>query len=55
MSARYAIWKGDKCIAVGTAKRLAIVLGVPVKRIYWLASPANKRRDKGRRMTAERI
>lgn len=55
MSARYAIWKGDRCIAVGTAKQLAERLGVTVRTIYWLVSPSAKRRDKGNSMVAERL
>lgn len=55
MSARYAIWKGDECIAVGTAKELAKRLGVKVKTIYWMASPANRKRDNGHHRVAERI
>lgn len=31
---RYALWKGDKCIAIGTAKELADMLGVTVKTIW---------------------
>lgn len=55
MSARYAIWKGDECIAIGTAKELAKRFGVTVKTIRWWASPAAKRRDKGKSKVAERI
>lgn len=55
MSARYAIWKGDQCIAIGTAKELAKRFGVTVKTIRWYASPAAKRRDNGRHKVAERL
>ena len=52
---RYAMWKGDQVIAIGTAKELAERFGVTVKTIRWLASPAAKRRDTGKRLVAERI
>lgn len=52
---RYALWKGDKCIAIGTAGELAERLGVTVKTIWWYVSPACKRRDKGNHLVAERI
>lgn len=55
MSARYALWKGDRCIAIGTAKELAEIRKVKRKTIYWLASPANKRRGDSNRIVAERI
>lgn len=52
---RYAVWKGEHCIAIGTATELAERFGVTVKYIWWMASPTAKRRDKGNRMIAERI
>ena len=52
---RYAMWKGDQLLAVGTAKELAERFGVTVKTIRWLASPAAKRRDNGNHRVAERI
>lgn len=55
MSARYAMWKGDECIAIGTAKELAKRFGVTVKTIRWYASPAAKRRDRGKHRVVERI
>ena len=55
MSARYALWKGDRCIDTGTAKELAERRKVKQKTIYWLASPANKRRGDETRIVAERI
>lgn len=54
-TARYAVWKGDGCIAIGTARELAEKLGIPQRRVYWLASPANKKRDGGNRRVTERI
>lgn len=55
MSARYAMWRGDECIAVGTVKQLARKFNVTEKTIRWYASPAAKRRDNGRHIVAERI
>lgn len=52
---RYAVWKGDECIAIGTAAELAERFGVTVKTIRWWASPAAKRRDNGKCKVAERI
>lgn len=52
---RYALWKGDQVLAIGTAKELAERFGVTVKTIRWLASPAARRRDTGKRLVAERI
>lgn len=52
---RYTLWKGDQVLAIGTAKELAERFGVTVKTIRWLASPAAKRRDTGKRLVAERI
>lgn len=55
MKIRYAVWKGDQCIGVGTAKELAEKFGVKPKTVRFWASPAAKRRDKGKRKVAERI
>lgn len=56
MAARYAVWRGDECIAIGTTKELAERFGVKRKTVIWWASPTNKKRDKdGRRKVAERI
>lgn len=53
--ARYALWKGDQIIAIGTAYQLAEKLGVTTKTIKWYSSPAAKRRDTGNHTVAERI
>ena len=52
---RYALWRGDECVGVGTAKELAEQLGVKVRTIWWYVSPSCKRRDKGKNIVAERI
>ena len=54
VSARYALWRGDRCIDIGTAKQLAERHNIKPKTVYWLASPANKRRGNNR-IVAERI
>ena len=55
MAQRYALWRGDQIVAVGTAKQLAEKLGVSVRTIYWYVSPACKRRDNGKHLVAERM
>lgn len=40
----YAAYKGDQLVAVGTAKELAIKLGIKQKSIYWYTSPTYQRR-----------
>ena len=52
---RYALYKGEELLCIGTAAELAIRLGVELKTIYFYASEANKRRDNGNRLVAERI
>ena len=44
--ARYAVWKGDECLGIGTVAELAEKFGVAKKTIYWWASASCKRRDK---------
>lgn len=53
--ARYALWKGERLVGIGTADQLAAQRGVKPDTIRWLASPACKRRDNGRHIVAERI
>lgn len=53
--AKYALWRGDECLGIGTAGELAEKMGVKAETIRWYASPANKRRDNGRHIVAERI
>lgn len=54
-TARYALWKGDRCLGIGTAYELAERLGCKPETIRWHATPAAKKRDKGNRLVAERI
>lgn len=49
----YAIYKGDKLVIIGTAKELAKKLNIKIESVYYMSSPANKRKDKGNRMVAE--
>ena len=54
--ARFALWKGEECVDVGSARELAERRGVKVETILFYASAAHKRRDKdGRRLVAERL
>lgn len=43
---RYAMYKGDKLVATGTAREIAEQMGISVKTVYWYASPAARRRTK---------
>lgn len=52
---RYAVYKGDSVVGVGTACELAAQLGVTPETVRWWSSPANKARDRGSRKVAERI
>ena len=49
----YALYKGDKLLAMGTKKEIAKELGVKVSTVNFYAHPAYKRRtseEKGRRL-----
>ncbi|HEM5332036.1 TPA: hypothetical protein U1386_000584 [Streptococcus suis] len=49
----YALYKGDKLLAIGTAKELAEQFGVKVSTIHFYKSPAYIKRTsdaKGRRL-----
>ena len=52
---RYALWRGDELLMIGTAFEIAEKLVIKPKTVRWLASPAAKRRDNGKHMVAERI
>lgn len=51
----YCLYRGNEVVGTGTAEQLAQTLGVRPDTIRWLSSPANKRRDKGNRLVAERV
>lgn len=40
----YALYKGDKCLVIGTLKEIAIERNVKVRTIYYYNSPAYKKR-----------
>lgn len=44
MAARYAVWRGDTCLAVGTVPELCKRFGVKPETVKWWASPAAHRR-----------
>ena len=48
----YALYKGEEFIDIGTVHELAERRGVKIESIYWLASPAAHRRDRGNMITA---
>ena len=48
----YALYKGEKFVDVGTAKELAARHKVKRDTIYWLASPAAHKRDRGKMVFA---
>lgn len=52
---RYALYKGEELLYIGTAAELANRLGVKLRTIYFYASGVNKRKDNGNRLVAERI
>jgi|HigsolmetaAR201D_1030396.scaffolds.fasta_scaffold27140_2 hypothetical protein len=43
-NAIYAVYKGDEMVAMGTAQECAEKLGVRPDYIYWMTTPAGKRR-----------
>ena len=45
----WAVYKGDELLAVGTKEEVCGQLGITSKTLYWLASPANIKHDKGGR------
>ena len=51
----YAIYKGDEIIAMGTRKELSELLKVKIRTINYWASPANYKRDKGKRKIAIKV
>lgn len=44
MEKEYAVYKGDNLIAIGTKEHCAEVMNVQSDYIYWLTTPAAKRR-----------
>ncbi len=55
MMIEYAIYKGEKFIAEGTADELAKLLNVKPTTIKWWSRPVNSRRDKGNRKIAVKL
>ena len=41
---QYAVYKGDRLLAIGNVHELAERFGVSEKTVYWWSSPAAKRR-----------
>ncbi len=57
---RYAVYKGDVFIMIGTADQVALHLGVKPNTVRWWASPTAQRRadeggQRGGRKTAIRL
>ena len=44
MSRVYALYKGENLITIGTAEEIAKERGIKKDTVYFLASPANKKR-----------
>lgn len=40
----YALYKGEECLFIGTAKQIAAEKNVKVETIYYLSTPAYQRR-----------
>ena len=56
----FALYKGDEVLGVGTARELSEKFDLPVKKIYWYATPTAKRRLEAagpgsKMMIAERV
>lgn len=43
----YALYKGEKCLAIGTIKEIAIQMKVKAKTIRFYKTPTYKKRCKG--------
>lgn len=43
----YALYKGEKCLAIGTIKEIATQMKIKIKTIYFYKSPTYKKRCKG--------
>jgi hypothetical protein len=43
----YALYKGEKCLAIGTIKEIAIQMKVKAKTISFYKTPTYKKRCKG--------
>lgn len=55
---KYAVYKGEELLAIGTSYQLAEKLNVKRETVKWWASPTNRRRvesGKGKRKVAVRI
>lgn len=52
---QYAVYKGEECLAVGTAKECAKKVGVAQDTIYWLSNPSVHKKDKGNRKIVIRL
>ena len=49
----YAVYKGEDCIAIGTAKECALELGVKPDTIRWMTTPTGKKRFESRKNTSK--
>lgn len=44
----YAVYKGEECLAIGTAKEIAEQLNIKPKTVHFYGTPAHKKRCKGK-------
>ena len=44
MKKEYALYKGEKCLAIGTIEEIAEIMNVKVKTIYFYTMPVYKKR-----------
>lgn len=51
----FALYRGDEFIDVGTARELSEKHSISTQSIYWMATPANHKRDRGNRLLAIRL
>ena len=40
----YALYKGDKLLAIGTCREIAIEMGIKESTVYFYSMPSNKKR-----------
>ena len=51
----YAMYKGDKLLAVGTSREIAKELGIKQKTVWWYLSPSYQKRRKSGKNRQELI
>ena len=52
---KYAIYKGDEFVAVGTASEIAEQLGIKPDTVRWWSYPSAQKRNRGNARTAIKL